>query len=70
MQESLPSVIERLELQPHPEGGFYRETYRADERVTSLPDRFSGTRSLSTAIFFLLPHEHISAMHRIRSDKV
>ena len=70
MQPAWANLVEHLELQPHPEGGFYRETYRADERVTGLPARFGGARSLSTAILFLLPHGHISALHRIKSDEV
>jgi predicted cupin superfamily sugar epimerase len=64
--------IRRLELVPHPEGGFYRETYRASERVAAshLPARFGGERSFSTSIYFLLPAEEVSALHRIKSDEV
>lgn len=64
-------LIEKLALQPHPEGGFYRETYRAAETVAdgALPDRFAGDRAFSTAIYFLLRGEDFSALHRIRSDE-
>ena len=64
--------IETLDLQRHPEGGYYRETYRSTEDVSAeaLPDRFPGARSLSTAITFLLPGNEFSALHRIRSDEV
>jgi predicted cupin superfamily sugar epimerase len=64
--------IRRLELVPHPEGGFYRETYRASEHVAKehLPPRFGGGRALSTAIYFLLVGEQVSALHRIKSDEV
>jgi predicted cupin superfamily sugar epimerase len=68
MLNSVLALIDRLELQPHPEGGFFRETYRGSEQLTGLPGR--GVRSVSTAILFLLPHGHISALHRIRSDEV
>ncbi len=68
MHESYQRLITQYELQPHPEGGFYRETYRSAELLTGLCDR--GPRSASTAILFLLPHGHISALHRIKSDEV
>ncbi len=70
MQNELHRLITRLELQPHPEGGYFRETYRSAELVTALPERFQGQRSFSTAILFLLPHGHMSALHRIKSDEV
>jgi predicted cupin superfamily sugar epimerase len=64
--------IDRLGLVPHPEGGFYRETYRAREAFEAhhLPARFGGRRVSSTAIYFLLPGDQISALHRIKSDEV
>lgn len=62
--------IKHLHLQPHPEGGYFRETYRSDEQITGLPSRFSGPRSFSTAIYFLLEGPHFSALHRIKSDEV
>lgn len=64
--------IASLRLTPHPEGGFYRETYRARETIDAehLPARFGGRRVHSTAIYFLLPGDHVSALHRIKSDEV
>ena len=64
--------IEKLKLQPHPEGGYYRETYRSTELISqdALPDRFSGQRCFSTAIYFLLPGEDFSAFHRIQQEEV
>jgi uncharacterized protein len=54
----------RYDLAPHPEGGFYRETYRA-------PTALAGTtRAVSTAIYFLLPRGSYSRLHRIGSDEV
>ncbi len=57
---------------PHPEGGYYKETYRSVELIPSeaLPPRFPGARSLSTAILFLLEAGQFSAFHRIQSDEV
>jgi uncharacterized protein len=64
--------IERLALTRHPEGGWYRETYRSGERVeaAALPARFGGPRALSTAIYYLLRAGERSALHRIKSDEV
>jgi uncharacterized protein len=64
--------IERLALVRHPEGGWYRETYRSTEAVARahLPARFDGDRSFSTAIYYLLESGDFSALHRIRQDEV
>src|SRR5262245_40645527 len=64
--------IASLGLVPHPEGGFYRETYRAAESIEAahLPARFGGRRAHSTAIYFLLLGDQISALHRIKSDEI
>jgi uncharacterized protein len=61
-----------LKLKPHPEGGWYRETYRAAGSIASvaLPDGFDGDRNFSTAIYFLMTEGIFSAFHRIRSDEV
>ncbi len=59
--------IEQLNLQPHPEGGFFKETYRALGTVT-LDD--NCTRSYSTGIYFLLLENIFSAFHRIKSDEM
>jgi predicted cupin superfamily sugar epimerase len=63
--------IDHLHLQPHPEGGFYRETYRAALTLphSALPGH-GGDRSASTAIYFLLAGDQFSAFHRIRSDEL
>ena len=65
-------LINTLGLAPHPEGGWFRETYRATEKVpgTVLPGRFSGDRSFCTAIYYLLEKGDISAFHRIKSDEL
>jgi len=63
--------IERLQLQPHPEGGFFKENYRSTGLISSqcLPVSFSGDRNYSTAIYFLLQQGDFSAFHRIKSDE-
>jgi uncharacterized protein len=64
--------IARLALVRHPEGGWYRETYRSPERLAAeaLPPRFGGARAISTAIYYLLGAGERSALHRIKSDEV
>jgi predicted cupin superfamily sugar epimerase len=68
MQEPYQALVDRLKLEPHPEGGFYRETYRCSEVVNGA--HAYGGRSASTAILFLLPLGHVSALHRIKSDEL
>ena len=72
MARTAADWIASLGLQPHPEGGFYRETYRAQEIIAAdhLPRRFGGARACSTAIYFLLPGDQVSALHRIKSDEI
>jgi len=64
--------IEKLQLLPHPEGGYYRQTYRSELIVpkTALPPAFSCSRAVATAIYFLLDGENFSALHRLRSDEM
>ncbi len=64
--------IEKLRLEPHPEGGYFRQTYRSDIQIAgeALPARFSGARSASTAIYFLLSGNDFSAFHRLQSDEI
>lgn len=64
--------INHLKLQPHPEGGFYKETYRASEEISqgALHPRFDGPRNISTAIYFLLSSQDRSLFHRIKSDEI
>lgn len=64
-------LIRQLDLQPHPEGGWFRETYRSEEQFAGerLPARCGGARAFSTAIYFLLEAGQFSSFHRIRSDE-
>jgi len=64
--------ISRLGLQKHPEGGFFREIYRADEilAANALPKRYKGPRAFATAIYFLLQDRDVSCFHRIQSDEL
>jgi uncharacterized protein len=61
-------LIHDLELIPHPEGGYYRETFRDPARVNRAAD--GAERSASTAIYYLLCDDAYSAWHRIRADEL
>ena len=60
----IEDLIKKLELIPHPEGGFYRETYRSKETC------LNNSRNLKTVIYFLLRSDDISHFHRIKSDEI
>jgi predicted cupin superfamily sugar epimerase len=60
--------IAQLHLQPHPEGGYYKETYRSKEESDFTG--FDGKRNISTAIYFLLEGKDKSHFHRIQSDEL
>jgi len=64
-------LIQQYNLKPHPEGGWYTQTYKSNELIgaNALPARFGGDRSFSTAIYFLLGQGNFSAFHRIKSDE-
>ncbi len=48
--------ITKLELLPHPEGGYYKEVYRSNEKIITngLPSRYSSERTFATSIYYLL----------------
>jgi len=60
--------IDKLNLQPHPEGGYFLETYRSE--IMEKFDGFGGVRNVSTAIYFMLTKDNFSAFHRIKSDEM
>lgn len=64
--------ITKLNLQKHPEGGWFNEVYRSEEVVlrAGLPERYSSERNFSTSIYYLLEGNHKSNFHRIRSDEI
>jgi uncharacterized protein len=73
MSLTVAEVIELLRLEPLPvEGGYYRQTYRADETLdaTVLPERYGGPRAPGGAIYYLLHGDHFSALHRLLTDEI
>lgn len=68
MTDQATEIIALLGLRPHPEGGYYAETFRSSLEVASVAH--AGARQASTAIYFLLRTRDFSAFHRVRSDEV
>lgn len=66
--DDLPSWARELGLAPHPEGGWYRETWRSGVEVR--PDGYPGARATATAIYFLLTPGDRSAWHVVRSAEL
>jgi predicted cupin superfamily sugar epimerase len=68
----LPAWAAALALQPHPEGGFFAETWRTAATIpaAALPDGYRGQRAVATGIYFLLLPEQESRWHRVRSDEL
>lgn len=60
-------LIRILKLEPHPEGGFFKEKYRSKEQMTLDGEK---SRNISTAIYFLLENDKKSLFHRIQSDEL
>lgn len=71
IMKSAQQIIDRLNLEPHPEGGYFKETYRSADMVREdcLSSNYSGSRNFSTSIYFLLTPDIFSAFHRINQDE-
>ncbi|AYG78282.1 hypothetical protein DWB77_00389 [Streptomyces hundungensis] len=64
----ISDLVALLHLQPHPEGGWFRETWRTG--ASAVPDGYPGQRSFATGIYFLLHPGEASRWHRVRSDEL
>lgn len=64
--EARPPIAERLDLQPHPEGGWYRRTWASDHRIATP----RGERAAGTAILYLLTDGQTSSWHTVASDEL
>ncbi len=65
-------IITKFNLSEHPEGGYFKETYRSNGIIenNNLPSYFEGNRNYSTCIYFLLTSEKFSAFHKINQDEI
>ena len=64
--------INKLNLLPHPEGGYYKQIYKSNEEIlkAGLPKRYKSNRSFLTSIYYLLENNHISKFHKLKSDEI
>lgn len=73
MDDAVKRIVERFNLVPHPEGGFFREVYRSTTRLQhpGIPAGENAERAAGTLIYFLLSGRDFSAFHRVRfSDEI
>lgn len=72
MTKLIEKIISKLALEPHPEGGYFKETYRSIGEINeeSLGAVYKGKRNYATCIYFLLTSDNFSALHRIKQDEI
>jgi len=73
MDDPVKRIVERFALEPHPEGGYFREVYRSgiEIRHPAIPPGHEAARRTGTLIYFLLSGQDFSAFHRVRwSDEI
>lgn len=68
MHKEAARLVKKLELEKHPEGGYFRQTYRSDTTVNV--KGYGCPRNISTAIYYMLVGGQFSTFHRIRSDEI
>lgn len=70
--EKIKQIIAALDLTPHPEGGYFKETYRSEGTIDPKDSglNMEGQRNFSTCIYFLLTQGNFSAFHRIQQDEI
>lgn len=70
--QSADAIIKKLQLIPHPEGGYYKEHYRSKESIpkAALGNQYNGNRNYSTSIYFMLTSDTFSAFHKINQDEI
>lgn len=70
--DNVDYLIKVLGLQPHPEGGYFKEIYRSSGEINSesLDSRYVGNRNYATSIYFLLTSDTFSAFHKINQDEI
>ncbi|AYY14486.1 cupin domain-containing protein [Actinobacteria bacterium YIM 96077] len=67
-QNRRPHLADALDLQPHPEGGWFRETWRSDVQLR--PAGYDGERATATCIYFLLAPGEESRWHVVKSAEI
>lgn len=70
MNQKAKYYIQKLQLNKHPEGGYFREIYRSGEFISIDAAKNNLKRNVSTSIYFLLEGAQISKFHRLKSDEL
>ena len=70
MNQKAKYYIQKLQLEKHPEGGYFREVYRSGEIISIDSPKRNLKRNVSTSIYFLLEGTQISKFHRLNSDEL
>lgn len=70
MNEKAKYYIQKLQLNKHPEGGYFKEIYRAGEMFFIEAPNKNLKRNVSTSIYFLLDGAQVSKFHRLKSDEL
>jgi uncharacterized protein len=72
MEINAEYLISFLGLEKHLEGGYYKEIYKTEDKITDseLSSNFEGKRHLATSIYFLLKSGEVSKFHRLISDEI
>jgi len=70
MNQKAKYYIQKLQLEKHPEGGYFREVYRSGEMISIDAPKKNLKRNVSTSIYFLLEGSQISKFHRLKSDEL
>jgi len=70
--KQIENLIKVLNLKPHPEGGYFKETYRSLGEINEdcLDPAYTGNRNYATSIYFLLTTDSFSAFHKINQDEI
>lgn len=70
--KQLSPIVQALGMEQHPEGGWYKETWKAAFQIpqTTLGSPYSGQRPAATAVYFLLHPGEVSAWHTVLSDEL
>ncbi|MYM60239.1 hypothetical protein GTG28_13475 [Vibrio sp. OCN044] len=63
-------LVTKLGLKPHPEGGYFSESYRSNEIIKCQPERFMGEHVYTTSIYYLLQQDNVSMFHRLKQDEL
>ncbi len=72
MTQRLSPIVKALDMKQHPEGGWYKETWKANFQIPqqALGERYSGARHAATAVYFLLHPGEVSRWHTVLSDEL